>query len=155
MRIASQQRHHPPPTANAFTLAEVVISIALMALLFSGIINSYVQFANTAEWSGYSLAAESIAAQQIEMVRAATWDLQATPPVDLTGNVPRTNIVAMDLPVNGTNITYVTNFLTISTLTVAANPPAYVKMVTVNAVWSFRQRRLCTNTLVTYYSPDQ
>ena len=129
--------------------------MALMALMFGGVMSAYVQTANMSEWSGYSLAAESIAAQQVEVVRAAKWDLQAWPPVDLTTNVPTTLVLPMDLPVRGSNITYVTIFLTVNTLTVSASPPVYVKMITANAVWSYRQRRLYTNTLVTYYAADQ
>lgn len=154
MRTLSDKNGSSKRTA-AFTLAEVVVSLALMGTFFSGILTAYVQFANMAEWSGYSLAAQSIAAQQIELVRASIWDLQANPPVDYTVNVPTTNVVAMDLPVRGTNITYVTNFLTLSTVALSGSSPTYVKLVTVKAVWNFRGRLLYTNTLTTYYSPDQ
>src|SRR5215831_12000479 len=48
---------------RAFTLAEVVMCIAIVALMFGGIIAAYIQGAYRAEWAGYNLAAQSLAMQ--------------------------------------------------------------------------------------------
>ena len=54
----------------AFTLAEVVVAIAIMAFVFGGLISAYVQATRRAEWSGYSLAAQAMAIQQLEQACA-------------------------------------------------------------------------------------
>src|SRR5256885_420469 len=58
----------------AFTLAEVVVCLAIVALLFGGIITGYMQGAYRAEWAGYNLAAQAQALQQLEQAKAAMWD---------------------------------------------------------------------------------
>ena len=42
----------------------------------------YLQAAVRAEWSAYSLAAQSLAVMRLEQSRAAKWDRLAYPPVD-------------------------------------------------------------------------
>ena len=67
---------------GGFTLVEVVVSLALAGLIFACILNSYVTSTFRAEWSGYSLAAQSLALQGMEQARAAKWDPLAWPVVD-------------------------------------------------------------------------
>src|SRR5215470_8330511 len=93
----------------AFTLAEVVMCLAIVALVFGGIITSYVQGAYRAEWAGYNLAAQALAMQQIEQAKSAVWD---------GSHNEFTNLVLMswailDLPRNGTNKVYATNYVTV------------------------------------------
>ena len=59
---------------KGFTIIEVVISIALMSVVFSGIILGYIHTAQRAQWSGCSLAAQALSIQQLEQARAAVWD---------------------------------------------------------------------------------
>jgi hypothetical protein len=137
---------------SAFTLAEVVIASAIGALTIGSVIYGYVMSARRAEWSGYSLAANSLAMQGVEMARACKWDLLAAVPVDelVPANFPtRTNI--LDIPVAGTNVVWATNFTTIKS--VSANPP--LKMIRVDCVWRFQAKGPYTNTIVTYRAPDQ
>jgi type II secretory pathway pseudopilin PulG len=156
--------------ASAFTLAEVVISVAVVGLIFGGILTANVQSAKRAEWSGYSLAAQALAIQQLEQSRASVWD-DAVNKNELTN----LNLLAwtyntstrvgkgyswtnLDLPISGTNFIRATNFVTVSMLTnVTGVSGVKLQMVQVDTVWHFRffgGFYLCTNTIVTYFAPD-
>jgi type II secretory pathway pseudopilin PulG len=159
----------PTEKASGFTLAEVVITVAVTALLFGGIITGYVQSAYKAEWTGYSLAAQALAIQQLEQARAAKWDTQDTPIVTEITNLNliswgysggvwsgySTNI--LDLPVAGTNTVVATNYTKVFPITVSAVPLVTIYMVKVDTVWPFMrsgQRVFFTNTIAAYYAPD-
>lgn len=139
----------PPPGS---TLTEVLMSMCVALITIGGCIQGYLHAANQAEKSAYSLAAQSLASQGLEQVRAAKWDLVATPPVD---QVVPTNFPAMvsvlDVPVAGTNSVYATNFTTITA--VSTTPP--LRLVQVDCVWQFMERGVFTNTVVSYRAPDQ
>ena len=70
-----------PEQKRGFTLAEVVIALAIITMILASIIVAYTQAAYRAEWSGYSLAAESLAIKQIEQARSARWDPASGPPI--------------------------------------------------------------------------
>ena len=144
----------PPQLAcnEAFTLAEVVIATALAALVVGGSIYGYVISAQRAEWSAYSLAAQSLAVQRMEQARAAKWDPLGYPPVDelVSSNFP-VQVNVLDIPITKTNIVYGTNYTVITTI--SANPP--LKMVKVDCVWPFARRGVFTNTVATYRAADQ
>ena len=98
---------------SGFTLVEVVISIAILALCLAGIVYGYVLQAQRAEWSAYSLAAQSLASQEIEQARSAQWDPQAWPVID---ELPPTNfftVEPLDIPMSGAPVN-ATNFVTIT-----------------------------------------
>jgi hypothetical protein len=134
------------------TLVEVVLSLGIGAMVFGGVLLGYVQSAKRAEWSAYHLAAQASASQRLEAARAAKWDTQSAPPVDMlvSGNFPPT-VEVLDVPQAGTNVAYTTNFVFITDVTV--NPP--LKMIRVESIWDFRSRGLFTNTTATYRAPDQ
>lgn len=137
---------------SASSLLEVIMSIAVASVAIVGSVTGYVFSAFRAEWSGYSLAANSLALQRMEQVRAAKWDTQARPVVDkLVGaNFPVvTNI--LDVPVSKTNIVFATNYTTIAM--VSANPP--LKMVRIDCVWPYMKHGVFTNTIISYRAPDQ
>jgi type II secretory pathway pseudopilin PulG len=149
MKIQPQRRK-----PRGFTLAEIVIATALSAMTIGASIYGYIMSAKRAEWSGYSLAAQSLAVQKLEQARACKWDPMATPPfnVDLlvSTNFPmETNI--LDIPITGTNIVWATNFTTITTI--QTNP--WLKMIRVDCVWNFNGKGPFTNTIATYRGPDQ
>ncbi|MDB6122968.1 MAG: hypothetical protein JWQ71_1961 [Pedosphaera sp.] len=133
---------------------EVVISMLIMGLVFAGIVTMYVQGAKRTEWSGYSLAAQAQAIAAMEQVRASAWDPNAITPVDQTTNGPMSSGATLDLPVaaNGNSV-WVSNYTTVSTITIATNPLTYVKMVRVDTAWPWRNQ-IFTNTLITYRAPD-
>jgi len=134
------------------TLVEVVLSLGIGAMVFGGVLLGYVQSAKRAEWSAYHLAAQASASQRLESARAAKWDTQSAPPMDMlvSSNFPPT-VEILDVPQSGTNVTYTTNFVVITDVTV--NPP--LKMIRVESIWAFRSRGLFTNTTATYRAPDQ
>lgn len=149
-----------------FTLIEVVVSIAVAGVIFAAIIMAYVQAANFAEWSGYTLAAQSLGIQQLEQAKGAKWDTQVVPPLDEITNFNHltawtyangawsgyTNYV-LDIPISGTNVVRATNYVWLSEKTISDNPPVVIKMLRVQTVWSFRGQPQ-TNTIATYLAPD-
>ena len=167
----------PIRPAAGFTLAEVVIAIAVTGLVFGGILTGYIQSARNAEWTGYSLAAQALAVQQIEQARSAVWDYSTgTPRNELTnlnltgwtwtynagtgvGLGTGTSAVTLDLPYAGTNSVRATNFVTVRMfyLNNSANPPVQLQMVQVDTVWPFQAgtaARYFTNSVATYFAPD-
>jgi prepilin-type N-terminal cleavage/methylation domain-containing protein len=168
----------PRPVAG-FTLAEVVICIAIIAVVFGTVLLAYNQATWRAEWSGYSLAAQSLATQQIEQARAAVWDpgdTQGQPPggkneltnLTLSGRSVSGGVVKgyttaiLDLPIS-TNAgpVWATNYVSIKTISPIFGGAAFnlapVQMVRVDTVWPFRignTNRLYTNSVSTYFGPD-
>lgn len=141
-----------PNTRSAFTLAEVLIALAILSITVAGIVAGYVYSAQRAEWSAFSLAAQSLAMQRVEQVRACKWDPLGWPPVDelVNSNFPPV-VDVMDVPIAGTNILYATTYTQIGT--VSTSPP--LRVIRVDTVWPFQQRGVFTNTIVTYRAPDQ
>jgi len=143
-------------TISGFTLVEVVMSIAILALVIQGVLLGYVQSARWTEWSAQSLAAQSLASQGAEQARSAKWDPQAWPQAIGPGlsdelgvtNYMQTNI--LDIPMNGTPV-IVTNFISITTT--STNPP--VRQIRSDCVWEFMSRGLFTNTVIMLRAPDQ
>jgi type II secretory pathway pseudopilin PulG len=155
--------------ACAFTLAEVVVSIAIAAIVFGGTISAYIQTTRRAEWSGYSLAAQSLAIQQLEQARSAIWDtaLGKNEVTNLALNNfthPSANVwkgsswTNLDIPVSGGNFTRATNIVTITMITNVGGVPAVsLQMVRVDTVWPFKvgnKYLLYTNSMSTYLAPD-
>ena len=116
-------------------------------------IYGYVMSAQRAEWSAYSLAAQALASQRLEQMRAAKWDLRGSPIVDelTTSNFPTIANQILDIPVSGTNIAYARSITTISNV---ASGGYDLKLIRVDCVWSFGQRTY-SNTVVTCRAPDQ
>jgi len=141
----------PARGTSGFTLLEVVISMAIAAMLFVGIIRGYILSNKRAEWSAYSLAAQSLALQRLEQARACKWDPEATPPVDqfVSTNFP-SQLNVLDIPYSSTNYVYATNLTTITTISTL--PP--LKQIQVDCTWSFTNGRAYTNRVVCYRSPD-
>ena len=141
---------------SGFTLTEVVMSLAVAALAFGGVIYGYALTTDQAEWSSYSLAAHSLAMQGIEQARAAKWDPQAWPPVDELGTTNFSQVLTLDVPVAGGNATLATNFISITT--VSTYPP--LRQLRTDCVWSLSYRRDSnrgpfTNTVITLRAADQ
>lgn len=166
VRQTSRTSYFLQQSRAGFTLAEVVISIAIVSMVFSGILLGYVQSAKRAEWSGYSLAAQAYGIQQLEQARAAVWDISA---VTNRNEITNLNLIGwtysanawrgyswtnIDIPYSGTNYMRATNYVTVSTVTVSVTPPISVQSVEVATVWRFKTK-LFTNTMVNYYAPDQ
>ena len=102
-----------PSKLPGFTLAEVVVAIAIATLSFGGVIYGYVLTADRAQWSAYSLAAQSLAMQGVEQARAAKWDPKAWPAVDELGVTNYTQVDMLDVPVSGQPV-LATNYISVT-----------------------------------------
>jgi hypothetical protein len=145
-----------------------MFSIVILAVAIAGLLNGFVQSGRRAEWSGYSLAAEGLNLQQLEQMRAAKWDTDGAIYVDETTNMNHLkawtyaggiysgySYTNLDLPYNTTNSTamMVTNYFTMSVVTVATNPLVTVKFLRTDTVWQFMGKKF-TNSIATYRAPD-
>ena len=136
----------------AFTLAEVVVSLAIASTVISGIVTGYINCVYRAEWLACSVAAQSMATQRLEQIRSARWDTLANPPLDeVTTNQFPMVIQPLSLPQAGTNVINATNrtFITV----ISSDPP--MRLIRVECTWRFPGRRVYTNSLTTYRSPAQ
>jgi type II secretory pathway pseudopilin PulG len=160
VRCRQMVEHKPRVLRAAFTLIEVLISFAILALVVAGVIYGYAQTNRFAEWSSMSLAAQSYALQGLEQLRAAKWDLQANPAIDdwpvppggTTNLPPQTDI--MDVPMTGGQLTncWVTN--NIKLIQLSTSPQ--LREVWSQCVWTFPiTGRVYTNTVITYRAPDR
>jgi prepilin-type N-terminal cleavage/methylation domain-containing protein len=163
--LAGRGREH------GFTLAEVVMSVAIMALLLMGVILMYMQSSNYAEWSGCSLAAQSLSVQAIEQARSAVWDYSIN-----KNELTNLNLLGwtynagtrtgsgyswaiMGLPITGTNTVVATNYVTVKMLYLngQTNPAVQVQLVSVDTVWPrtmYGTKRYFTNHTASYFGPD-
>jgi type II secretory pathway pseudopilin PulG len=150
---------------NAFTLAEVVVAVFICAIVFGAVVSAYTQSASRAQWSGYSLAAQALAMQQLEQARSGIWDPTSgrneITNLNLSGRTVSGGVVKgysaaiLDIPIHGTNFVWATNWVTIQTITVA--PSVQVQLLRVDTVWPFNafgNNRIYTNTIATYIGPD-
>jgi Tfp pilus assembly protein PilV len=167
-------RHGPA----AFTLVEVLIASVIVVLVFGGIVNGYVLGAKRLQWSGYSLAAQTLSAQCLEQTRSAVWDLAMTNEMDITNIIFDGNSKTMsgnstnwiitgyttnllDIPWKGTNYVLATNFITIKQFYSdnQTNQQVLLQSVRVDTVWPFNgwgsfQIKYYSNSICTYLAPD-
>ena len=154
MCLVSRRAARQPKQSSGFTLAEVVVAIAIATLSFGGVIYGYVLSTDRAHWSAYSLAAQSLAMQGVEQVRAAKWDPKAWPAVDELGITNYTELDVMDVPVSGQPV-LATNYISVTL--VSLDPP--LRQLRADCVWSLasgrRTRGPFTNTVITLRTADQ
>ena len=137
----------------AFTLVEVVMAIAIMALVMAGMIYGYVQTNNRAVWSCMSLAAQSYADNAVEQARAAQWDYFRTPTNEIQ-QLPSLKYVTNTMLIGSSGWqTNVVTTLTISNITTAGVP---LYQFRADCVWSFPHTGAkFTNSAITQRAPDQ
>lgn len=144
---------------GAFTLAEVVVSVAILASVMAGLIYGYIQVNYRAQLSSISLAAQSLAAQSVEQARAAKWDYHSQTPGTGSGasdELPLTNYIqiftnSLLVPATGKGMT-VTNYVSVSTA--FTNPP--VRELRADCVWRAPfSGKWFTNSMITYRIPDE
>jgi hypothetical protein len=130
--------------------------VAIIMFVYNGIVLAYIQFDKRMEWSGYSLQAQALSIRQLEEARAAKWDTQANPVIDLVTNLPTMTWTNIDIPIHGTNKIYATNFLTATNITINSIDGAMVRYIRVDTIWAFEANgNTYTNTIATYRAPDQ
>lgn len=123
--------------------------------MFGTIIYAYVSTNDRAEWSAYSLAAESLAMQGIEQARSAKWDPQAWPVVDDLGVTNYTQVEKLDVPISSSPV-YATNYISVSTISTSPQ----IRQLRADCVWVLASRYHggsgpFTNTAVTLRASDQ
>lgn len=154
---------------------ELLVAVAIVALVFGGIVNGYIIAAKKSQWTGYSLAAQNMAVQTLEQARSAVWDIssQNTEVTNMSlssktltvsgANWTMTGFTTniLDVPWKGTNYVIATNFITIQTVfeNGLTNPWVQLQVVRVDTVWPFDgwgnfARRTYTNTVCTLVAPD-
>lgn len=145
---------------RGFTLMEVVVAMAIAALVFGGVIMGLTQATYRGEWASYNLAAQNLAQQGIEQARAAAWDTQSSTPTDncTQANFPPTTNNVLDVLVRTTNnLVYATNTWTIANI--YPNSATYpLKMIRVDCTWPWVHSGITnvfSNTVVTYRAPAQ
>jgi prepilin-type N-terminal cleavage/methylation domain-containing protein len=144
--VARFGQNNKQKAGAGFTLVEVVISIAILALVMGGMLCGYMQTNQRAQWSSLSLAAQSFASQWAEQARAAKWDTHSG--IAGTGfgtgtelqqtNYTRTS--SMLIPGTGQPV-IVTNYVNITN--VCVNPQ--VMQIRVDCVWQFPPTGIWTN----------
>lgn len=150
MLVQSKNFSEKTRAAAGFTLVEVVISVAILALVIQGVILGYAMSSRHADWSARSLAAQSVASEGAEQARAAKWDTQDLKTGDELGitNYARPG-VTLDIPMKGSAI-IVTNYVSVTAF--ASDPP--VRQIRSDCVWPHLGRWF-TNTVILLRAPDQ
>jgi prepilin-type N-terminal cleavage/methylation domain-containing protein len=132
-RFTSAQ--HGTRTA-AFTLIEVVVAMAISALLMAGSFTGFNLAGRQVQYSACNLAANTMAMGEIEKFLADT-------PTQLLGlPTSGTQPTNLCLPVSESNIVSCTNFYTISD--VSSSPP--YAMIEMQCIWN-NGFGSCTNTV--------
>jgi type II secretory pathway pseudopilin PulG len=149
--VARFRKTDKQKASTAFTLVEVVMSIAVLALAMAGMIYGYVQTNYRSEWSSMSLAAQSSAVEAVEQARAAQWDVHvlSTDQLPAIQNYNLTNTLL--IPSTGASVT-VTNYVWITNI--STNPP--LRQIRADCWWnSPRTGTWFSNTVITWRAPDE
>ena len=156
---------------SGMTLGEVLIATAIVAFVFGGIIVSYIQSGMRVQWSGYALAAQSLASEVVEQARSATWDPTQTPAVNNLTNLNLQSVsynattltysgystAILDVPYASTNYIMATNFVTLQMISINGYTNVQMQFLRVDTVWPFTLRSsnlYFTNTVCTMIAPD-
>ena len=159
----------------AFTLAEVMISLVLLAMVIAGVCYGYAQADRIAEWDSMSQAAQAFAIRGMESARAAKFNpwagwtntgpdpggSQVELPPETSGQPSLVLTNVLDVPMQGTpqnnsaffatNYVYVTWYPDTNSET---EPP--ILQIWSECVWTFPYTgRQFTNSIITYRGPDQ
>jgi type II secretory pathway pseudopilin PulG len=158
----------------AFTLAEVMVSLVILAMVIAGVCYGYAEADRIAEWDSMSQAAQAFAIRGMEAARAAKfnpwagWTNTGPDPGSQVELPPETNgqpslilTNVLDIPIQGnpqTNMAfYATNYVYVTWYpdTNAETEPPTLQIWS-QCVWTFPfTGRACTNTIVTLRGPDQ
>ena len=137
---------------QGFTLEELLVSLVLASVSMGSIMTGYVSVLRQSEWAANSTAAQVLAMQRVEQVRAAKWDPLAHPAIDEVVSANFAEIKqALSVPMVSTNLPEAKVTTTITTI--STDPP--LKLVRVDCIWPFLDRGYYTNTVITLRSPDQ
>lgn len=139
-------------TQQALTLAEVLVAFVISGLVVAGLVKGYFLANTSSQKFALSLAANAQASQYMEQMRSAEWDISSFPVIDQLSVTNFTNqVVPLEACANGTNVTYATNFATITMI--SSNPP--LRRIRVDCVWNFQGKQVITNSIETCRAPNQ
>jgi type II secretory pathway pseudopilin PulG len=132
-----------------------LVATVIVGLVFASVLASYVSATDRSEWSGYSLAAQSLASQGIEQVRCAKWDPQAWPVVDELQPTNFVQIEQLDITASR-QVVFATNYISITQ--VSFNPQ--MREIRADCVRALASRTCAnrgpfTNSAITLRAPDQ
>ena len=158
------------------TMVELLVALIIVAVVFGAIINGYMAGAKKAQWSCYSLAAQSLSLHVLEQTRSAKWDTTGTEITNLTlmnksftSSSGATNWVMtgyttniLDIPWNVGNPLLATNYITIQCFNqnnLAGAPTVLMQFVRVDSVWPFNgwgnfSLNYYTSSVCTLLGPD-
>ncbi len=148
MRVKNSSVIGRRPGRGGFTIAEVVISVAIAAISIGAIISGYVISANRAEWTLCSSAAQLMVMNHLEQTKTARWDSFTN---ELDPISPFSTNEPLDIPITGTGVVDATNTVTITDT--GSSPPS--RLVRVDCVWSLMSRGPFTNTAFTLRFQEQ
>ena len=158
----------------AFTLAEVVVAVAILALVIAGVCYGYSEANRIAAWCSMSQAAQAFALRGMESARAAKFNpwvgwtntgpdpggSQMELPPETNGAPSLVTNDILDNPIKGNPLTdysyYATNYVYVTWYpsNVEVEPP--VQQILSRCVWEFPLTgKLYTNSIVTLRGPDQ
>lgn len=135
------------------TLAEVLIAVAIFAMVFGSVLTGLTQARYRAAWASLNLEASKFAERQLELVQTANWDPTASPAIDeiISNNFPTVTVDLMDY--TGGGLLLATNSVRIDVLPNTGSPQ--YKVVTSTIVWRYRGRGPFTNIVTSIRAPDQ
>jgi type II secretory pathway pseudopilin PulG len=132
------------------TMVEVVVALAISAVLLAGIFGGYMMISRRAIYASYSGAANALAMKQMEQIVSASW----IPTYGVTNlfnpalTNSQTNLLGMPGVTN--NLIYATNY---ASLTQISQVPPYV-MIRVDCVWGFMDMGTHTSTVAVLRGPN-
>ena len=133
------------------SLLEMVVAMAIAGIGVLAAVSGFVNAQKQAESGAYVLAAQCQALERLEQVRAAKWDPNASPVIDemVATNFP-VLIKVLDIPRKNIQV-FATNITTITVI--STDPP--LRMMRVDCIWPWLNKKTYTNTVMTYRGPDQ
>ena len=151
MKLALKTNSRRRLRLAGFSIEELVISMGLALGSITAIMGGYRVALYKVEWTSRSMAAQSLAAQRMEQVRAARWEPQAGTPIDELQSATFPLLVSkLDVPVVGTNAATATVTTTIQN--VVSDPPS--RWIQVECVWTCGGHGPFTNRLAALRTPD-
>lgn len=105
---ASNSFRHSRRKISAFTLAEVVIAGALLAVLVSGAVMAMTQMNRAATAARLRTIALAVAQQRIDLIMTTPWQIDQTRPTLLTATTTTEN----NVPLNNDNYNAATSLIT-------------------------------------------
>lgn len=146
------------PSAEAgMTLAEVLIAVAIFALVFGSVLTGLTQARYRAAWASLNLEAAKFSERRFEQVQNAPWDPTALIPTNgiTSNNFPTVTVDLMDYTGAGSLLATNTVRIDVQTNVVSTTINTQYMVITSTVVWRYRGRGPFTNMVTSIRAPDQ